>query len=312
MFSSVRRAVAVAAAVLVALPVALVGAAPAQAATQSCSSSTPVSSRPLLRVGDSGSCVTTLQKALASQGWTVNTDGNFNTTTLNAVRRFQASWQYLQIDGLVGPKSWDQLVNGGSGQYSTGSGPNRTSKVMLTYDDCPRSLSSFKETVLAAEAQGIRLALFPYGDCKAWGKIDYAYARAHGHYVFNHSTTHAKLTTLSYAGVLKEIDGGPSGTYLRPPYGSSNTTVKNAAAAKGMRLWLWNVDTQDWTGKSQSSVVNYVVEHATAGSTVLMHMQHAGFNSSALQQMKSGLAKKGLSVCRNNGPVGLYPTTLDC
>lgn len=312
MFTSLRRAVALTAATLAAVPLTALGATPAAAADKTCSSATPASSRPLLRLGDTGSCVTTLQKALASRGWTVNTDGVFNTTTLHAVRRFQASWQYLQIDGIVGAKSWDKLVSGGSGDYSTSRGPNRTSKVMLTYDDCPRSLSAFKETVLAAEQQGIRLALFPYGDCKAWGKIDYAFARSHGHYVFNHSTTHPKLTSLSYSGVLREIDGGPSGTYLRPPYGASNVTVKNAAAAKGMRLWLWGVDTEDWRGKSQGEVVRHVVDHATAGSTVLMHMQHAGFNGSALRQMKSGLAAKGLSVCRNDGPVGLYPNTLDC
>lgn len=284
----------------------------ASAATVSCSSTTPVSSRPTLRLGDTGSCVTVLQKALAADGWDVNVDGSFTDRTDKAVRRFQASWQYVSIDGVVGPTTWDKLVNGGGTLYSVSRGPNRTSKVMLTFDDCPSSYSSFQNTVLAAERLGIRLALFPYGQCREWGLISFSYARAHGHYVFNHSYSHADLTTLSYNGVINELIGGPSGSYGRPPYGSYNFTVKNAFAARSMRIWTWNLDTRDWTGLSRTTVVNYVVKNAYAGSSVLMHMQYAAFNETALSQIKSGLANRGLSVCRNNGAVGIYPQTLDC
>nr|NLI48890.1 polysaccharide deacetylase family protein [Propionibacterium sp.] len=292
---------------------ALAGPAPAAtAAVKTCSSSTAVGSRPTLRLGDTGSCVTVLQRALDAQGWIVNVDGVFNDTTDKAVRRFQASWQYVAIDGIVGPVTWDKLVNGGGTKYSVSRGPNRTSKVMLTFDDCPKSYSAFQTTVLAAERLGIRLALFPYGQCRDWGLISFSYARAHGHYVFNHSTTHADLTTLSYSEVLDELYGGPSGSYGRPPYGAYNLTVKNAFVSMSRRIWTWDLDTRDWTGLSQSTIVDYVVENAYAGSSVLMHMQHAAFNETALSQIKDGLAERGLSVCRNNGPVGIYPQTLDC
>jgi peptidoglycan/xylan/chitin deacetylase (PgdA/CDA1 family) len=308
-----KRAWVLLCALVLAAGLALAGpASAASAAVKTCSSTTPVSSRPTLRLGDTGTCVTVLQKALDAQGWDVNVDGSFTDRTDKAVRRFQSSYQYVGIDGIVGPVTWDKLVNGGGTLYSVSRGPNRTSKVMLTFDDCPKSYSSFQSAVLAAERLGIRLALFPYGECRDWGLISFSYARAHGHYVFNHSTTHADLTTLSYSDVLDELYGGPSGTYGRPPYGAYNFTVKNAYAAIGRRIWTWNLDTRDWTGLSRSTVVNYVVNNAYAGSSVLMHMQYAAFNETALSQIKSGLANRGLSVCRNNGPVGIYPQTLDC
>lgn len=313
MSSGLKRVGALWCALVLAVGLAIAGpASAATAATKTCSSATPVSSRPTLRLGDTGSCVTVLQQALDAQGWVVDLSGTFTDTTDKAVRRLQSSFQYVSIDGVVGPTTWDKIVNGGGTLYSVSRGPNRTSKVMLTFDDCPKSYSSFQATVLAAEKLGIRLALFPYGDCRDWGLISYSYARAHGHYVFNHSTTHADLTTLSYSQVAAELYGGPSGSYGRPPYGAYNLTVKNAYAAIGRRIWTWNVDTSDWTGLSRTTVVNYVIDHAYAGSSVLMHMQYAAFNETALSQIKSGLANRGLSVCRNNGPVGIYPQTLDC
>jgi len=313
MFALKRLLAPLAAALLVATTGLVVGATgPALAAVRTCTASTPVASRPTLRLGDTGSCVKVLQQALAAKEYDVNVDGSFTDRTDKAVRRYQAAWQYLAIDGVVGPATWGQLVNGGGKAYSIYRGPNLTSKVTLTFDDCPKSYSAFTATVLAAESLGIRLVLFPYGQCQQWGLVSYSYARAHGHYVFNHSYDHSDYTTLSYSQIIAQLDGGPSGSYARPPYGAYNFTTKNALAAKSMRMWLWNVDTEDWTGKSQASVVSYVIANAYAGSSVLMHMQYAAFNKDALTQIKSGLAAKGLSICRNNGPVGIYPQTLDC
>ncbi|MDO5737168.1 MAG: polysaccharide deacetylase family protein [Propionibacteriaceae bacterium] len=198
--------------------------------------------------------------------------------------------------------------------YSINKGPNSTNRVTLTFDDCPKSLSAFKTTVLAAKEAGIALALLPTGDCISAGKFDASYARAHGHYVFNHSVTHAQLTNLSYAGVVKELGApGVVTTYGRPPYGAWNASVKKAYDAVGMKIWIWNVDTNDWKGKSQQSVVDYVVSNTKAGNSVLMHMQWNGFNGTALKAMKSGLSNRGISVCQNRGATTpVKPAAMDC
>ncbi|MHA6526003.1 polysaccharide deacetylase family protein [Tessaracoccus sp. G1721] len=198
--------------------------------------------------------------------------------------------------------------------YSMSKGPNTTNRVLLTFDDCPKSLDAFKATVVGARQAGVALALFPTGNCLKSGKFDLAIARANGHTVFNHSVTHPDLTTLSYSGVLAELGSpGVVTTYGRPPYGAWNSNVKSAYDAKGMRIWTWNLDTKDFEGKTTAQVVNFVVANAKAGNSVLMHMQWNGFTASAISQMKSGLAAKGIEVCRNQGVTTLQkPASIIC
>lgn len=303
-----------------------VPATTAQAATRSCSSSTPIASRPTLRYGDTGSCVRVAQQLLLNKGYSLggySATGNFLSYTKAAVLRFQKNSRLVQ-NGAVDQPTWKKLAASTSsapqtapkaGSYNIYRGPNYTSRVVLTFDDCPNSLSSFKATVRYAKQAGIGLVLAPTGDCIKSGRFSASYARSYGAYVINHSVTHPDLTRISYTRMLKELSApGVVTNYGRAPFGAYNSTVKKAYAAKSMKLWLWGVDTRDWTGKSQTQVVSAVVNSSYKGSTDLMHMQWRGFNPSALSQMKSGLAKRGLSVCRpypGTTPVKL-PASLPC
>ncbi len=201
-----------------------------------------------------------------------------------------------------------------SQDYSVHSGPNKTKAVMLTYDDCPNSWDKFETTVLGAEKLGISLVMFPTGQCLDAGYFDTKFARAHGMYVFNHSVSHPHLGDLSTSAALQEIGGaGVVASWGRPPFGDISSHIRALYEEKGMRIWLWDIDTQDWNGhKSQSTVVNYVLSNSYEGATVLMHMQESAFNPTALAQIKAGLAKDGLSICRNQGPVEQFPRTLNC
>ena len=304
MHRAVRRLAALVVLVLVTAGLVVAGPAPqAFAAVKTCSSSTPVASRPLVRRGDTGSCVVVLQRLLIAKGYSIGSaDGIFGARTELAVRRYQSTKLDLALDGIVGPASWNRLVNGGGTDYSVYRGPNTSSRVILSFDDCPDSLSEFQAAVNGARDLGIALVLAPTGNCLATGRFSAAYARERGHYVMNHSVSHPDLTTLSTSSILYQLGSpGVVTTYGRPPYGAVNETVRNAYATKGMRLWTWNVDTRDWEGRSQSAVVNHAVTYSTAGDTVLMHMGWNAFNKSALSAIKSGLAGKGLGVCRNSG-----------
>jgi peptidoglycan-N-acetylglucosamine deacetylase len=193
---------------------------------------------------------------------------------------------------------------GKAARYSTLRGPNTSSRVVLSFDDCPRSRAAFRRVVRSAERQNIALVFFPTGRCLQSGRFSVGYARRHGHYVFNHSVSHPNLTGLSPAAIRRQLSApGVVTNYGRPPYGAVNAKVRAAYRAKGMRIWLWNVDTNDWRGRSRSALVRYVVRNTDAGQTVLMHMQWNGFSGQALRAMRSGLAKRGIKVCRN------YPGT---
>jgi len=315
--------------ILVALVLGLVavpGVAPAPqaaAATWACTADTPVEDRPVLRKGDRGTCVKVVQNLLTTRGYKVKSSGSFDSATDLAVRRFQHDRVGLAIDGAVGRATWTALDSGGT-PYDLHRGPHTSDAVLLSFDDCPVSYEAFEETVLGAEQLGIALALLPTGDCVQAGRFDADVARAHGHYVFNHSVTHPYLTELSARKVYAEL-GSPGivTSYGRPPFGHYDTeTVRNAYAQRGMRIWTWTFDTRDWEGKTTDQVVDVVVgvagadpamPGAQAGDTVLMHMKWNAFNPDALARITDGLEGRGLTVCRNqDAPAPVAPDALAC
>ena len=68
----------------------------------------------IFRRGDEGPEIRDIQERLAALAHDVREDppGVFGEATLGAVRRFQAT-RSLQVDGLVGPDTWGQLVEAG-------------------------------------------------------------------------------------------------------------------------------------------------------------------------------------------------------
>ncbi len=206
--------------------------------------------------------------------------------------------------------------------YDVNRGPNRSQRVILTYDDCPDSFSDYREVLAYAKANNIGLAIFATGQCidsfQSRYNVNIAeLAREHGQYVGNHSYSHPNLTKLSYSGVVAQINRRVGSNYGRPPYGAVNSTVIRAYEDIGMRRWHWTVDTRDWEGKSQSQIINYVVSNARAGDTVLMHLQWNGFNPTTLGAIKWRLkAERNLDVCRawhgtdGAGPVVRSPRDL--
>ena len=66
---------------------------------------------PLIRQGSRGVYVCILQDALMSLGYsTGGLDGIFGAVTERSVREYQSK-NGLQVDGLVGNKTWNKLMN---------------------------------------------------------------------------------------------------------------------------------------------------------------------------------------------------------
>jgi peptidoglycan hydrolase-like protein with peptidoglycan-binding domain len=64
---------------------------------------------PLLRKGDQGHPVDTLEHLLRHHGHRLGVDGRFGPETDAAVRAFQQA-KSLVVDGIVGPRTWSALV----------------------------------------------------------------------------------------------------------------------------------------------------------------------------------------------------------
>lgn len=197
--------------------------------------------------------------------------------------------------------------------YNIYTGPNDSDRVILTFDDCPKTLESFKATLKDFSKMGVRVALFPTGNCIKAGRFDQGYALALGHYVFNHSITHPDFSKMNVEKIVKELESpGIVSTYGRPPYGAVNKNVHEAYKKAGMKIWNWDVDTNDWRGKSSSEITKHVVNNTGKGNTVLMHMQWNGFNEETVSNIRKGLAKRNIGLCLNTGPVIAKPNKVNC
>jgi peptidoglycan/xylan/chitin deacetylase (PgdA/CDA1 family) len=103
---------------------------------------------------------------------------------------------------------------------------------------------------------------------------------AGGNIIGVHSWNHAIMVRRSastnsadLARCIKAVRSATGTTphWFRPPYGSTNKTLRSTASALGLRQVIWTIDTLDWKYRVTSSVVSRTMRSARAGSVVLMH-----------------------------------------
>jgi peptidoglycan/xylan/chitin deacetylase (PgdA/CDA1 family) len=184
---------------------------------------------------------------------------------------------------------------------------NTTRNVWLTFDDGYTSQDNLSSILGTLRANNVRGRFFLVG---SWARRHPAMVNqivAAGHYVENHTDTHAYLGGLGDAAVHDEIRYGQASNswpkLLRPPYGDGAFTVRlyNLAQEQGYLLCQWNTDTRDWAGSSASLIVKRAVHGdrwtppAHAGDTVLMHLKNTQTRY-ALAAMIKGLRAKGLTL----------------
>lgn len=230
-------------------------------------------------------------------------------TTVSVSAKASNGWYKVSYAGKTGWVSGTYVTTStstsshGAPRAPQSTGPNRTSRVVLTFDDCPSTLSNFKATIAYAASANIGMVLAPTGDCLRSFKSRYgvdlaALARAKGQWVINHSVSHPDLRYMSCAAAAAQLGGtGVHTNFGRPPYGAIDASVRCAYDRVGMAIWTWSRDTLDWSVKSKSITV-VRASAARPGDTVLMHMQWYGFAPDSLRQIKANLAKRGVNVCR--------------
>jgi peptidoglycan/xylan/chitin deacetylase (PgdA/CDA1 family) len=100
------------------------------------------------------------------------------------------------------------------------------------------------------------------------------------------------------AAILAQLSGQQPVPYWRPPYGSVNQLVRDAAASAGYtKTFMWDIDTIDWKpiadgGPTAQQIATKVISDAQDGSIVLMHL--GGYETlDALRIMIPGLRDRG-------------------
>jgi len=98
--------------------------------------------------------------------------------------------------------------------------------------------------------------------------------------------------------ILAQLSGQQPVPYWRPPYGSVNGAVRDAAASVGYtKTFMWDIDTIDWKpiadgGPTAAQISSKVLGSAGDGSIVLMHL--GGYETlDALKAMIPALRDRG-------------------
>ncbi|MFI1337745.1 polysaccharide deacetylase family protein [Streptomyces sp. NPDC020845] len=183
--------------------------------------------------------------------------------------------------------------------------------VGLTYDDGPNPAST-QALLNALRAGGAKATFFIWGQHAEQYPDLLKAEQAAGMWIANHTATHAHLTQIGEPAAYNEIATaqntikritGQSPTLFRPPYGETNAQVKADAARLGLTEVLWSVDSQDWNGASTQQIVQAAAT-MRAGSIILMHDGGYQATVSAVPQILSGLAARGLCPGRITAGAG--------
>ncbi len=105
---------------------------------------------------------------------------------------------------------------------------------------------------------------------------------AAGHRVGNHSFSHARLTQLTDAQIVQELDateaqyraavpGGTTKPCFRAPHGAIDRRVGAVVAARGYRQINWTVSAEDYSGVSAERIIRDVLGQVRDGALISFH-----------------------------------------
>jgi peptidoglycan/xylan/chitin deacetylase (PgdA/CDA1 family) len=163
----------------------------------------------------------------------------------------------------------------------------QSKNVALTFDDGP-SPKWTPQVLDILKANHVHATFFMLGqNARAYPSLVRRVV-AEGHTVGNHSYSHPNLTKLPTKSQATQIDsasryisaavkGGFKVCFLRPPYGSYNSTTVSLARSRGMSTVTWSRDTRDWTTplhrsvSFQSAIVRNATRPQSSHPDILMH-----------------------------------------
>jgi peptidoglycan/xylan/chitin deacetylase (PgdA/CDA1 family) len=263
--------------------------------------------RPVLGLGSRGPTVRQAQSLLNRHGYRVPVTGYYGRVTARQVRRFQAA-HGIRGTGQVGPLTWPKLLGDGSGPAPAGPG----GVVYLTFDDGPTP--AYTPPILALLARYQALAtFFVIGRNAAAHPELVRQEHAAGHGVGNHTWNHRRLNGLEDGRLGAEVDatsaviGRATGTpvrCLRPPYATVDAASADRARARGLRLVLWDVDSNDWRRPGVAAIAGRVLGRVRSGDVVLLHDGGGDRTQTvaALEQVLASLSARGFrfsALCRD-------------
>ncbi|WP_034549589.1 LysM peptidoglycan-binding domain-containing protein [Carnobacterium funditum] len=194
-------------------------------------------------------------------------------------------------------------VTAASSSYIT-KGNTSAKTVALTFDDGSdgKNITKILQTL---KSNNIKATFFITGKAAENHPLWIKSIVTNGHDVGNHSYSHPDFTKISATQIKIELDkaeaaikkasGKTTKPYFRAPFGAVNNTMLQAVGNAGYSKTIgWTIDTVDWKGVSSSAITTKVVNNATPGMIILMHVgEGATGTPGSLQSMITQLKAKG-------------------
>ena len=147
--------------------------------------------------------------------------------------------------------------------------------IAITFDDGPGAYTAQLLDELAA--RDVKATFFVSGYRAANYPETLKRMVSEGHQLASHTQNHENLNTLSAAKIADEISrtqdyitaaGGDNPSYIRPPYGNANKTVRAQAPSP---LINWSVDPEDWKYHNADTVCSNILAGSYDGAIILVH-----------------------------------------
>lgn len=169
--------------------------------------------------------------------------------------------------------------------------------IAFTFDDGPSYIGTNK-LLDNLDKYNARVTFFVLGNRVNDYKDTLKRAHDMGNLIGSHTYSHSNLLKLDNYSITEEIKKTNAAIksitnhdtlYLRPPYGNTNSNIKELS---NMYTVLWDLDTEDWKYKDANKISNYIVNNAHDGAIVLLHDLYETSVDGALLAM-SILEKEG-------------------
>ncbi|KAJ3028719.1 hypothetical protein HDV00_010082 [Rhizophlyctis rosea] len=177
----------------------------------------------------------------------------------------------------------------------------------VTFDDGP---ANYQQSIIDQfAAAGGKTTFFLNGNlyrCIYDGASTILAAYKAGHQIAAHSWSHQHMTSLSTSqqqSEIKKVDDalakiiGAKPTYMRPPYGETNSALNEVARQLGYRAMInWDIDTEDWNGKTPAQSLAKFTSADTSGHISLSHENYQSTVQTLLPQIISYAKSKNLKL----------------
>jgi len=151
--------------------------------------------------------------------------------------------------------------------------------VALTYDDGPNPPYT-NQLIGILERNQIKATFFVVGNIIEKHRATVRLVLSKGHELGNHSYSHQKMTSENPSFIRSEIEktdqllrqlGVKEEIHFRAPYGRKFLVLPYLLAKMNKKNILWNVNPNDYKALNSEVIENYVLEHVSPGSIILLH-----------------------------------------